>query len=289
MVWLKKKDNLRDLETHFEFGLNWLEYANKVTTKDVEESQKGLNRLLLDQSLDGKSFLDIGCGSGIHSLAALIEGAARVVSCDIDPKSVEATRALARKFAPSAPLQIEQKSVFDLSPADLGKFDVVYSWGVLHHTGDLYKALNKAGEMVEHGGTFIFALYRRTWMDWFWCLEKKIYYKSKPAVKKFLQLSYIGVFRVGLFLTNRSYKTYVKNYNSKRGMNFYNDIHDWLGGWPYEAIDPEEVYIVMNKLGFKKKKMWIRKGKVFGREIGLLGSGNNEYNYQKSGFLKSES
>ena len=91
----------------------------------------------------GKSFLDVGSGSGIHSLAAIRLGASRVHSFDYDLQSVECSRELKRRFAPEANWHIEQGSVHDEGyMRALGQFDIVYSWGVLHHTGDMWRALD---------------------------------------------------------------------------------------------------------------------------------------------------
>lgn len=138
-------ENLTRQETHFAFGNNWASYARSIGRPQIDEAVAGLSRLLGGERLDGKRFLDIGSGSGLHALAAFELGAAEVVALDIDPDSVETTRAVLALHAPGRPVEVAQASVFDLSPAQYGRFDVVYSWGVLHHTGDMLRGGRAGG------------------------------------------------------------------------------------------------------------------------------------------------
>src|SRR6185437_3465369 len=156
---MKTSTDLLAQRSHFEFGKNWASYAKLITDNEIDSAASELERLLGGR-LDGKRFLDIGCGSGLHSLAALRLGASEVLATDIDPDSVETTRVVLSAHAPDGPWECLNVSVFDLDAKALGGFDVVYSWGVLHHTGDLYRALAAASGMVCSGGQFAFALYR---------------------------------------------------------------------------------------------------------------------------------
>lgn len=277
----KHSNNLRDVNAHFAFGKNWAAYAEKIGHEEIAEAQRGLLRLLGESTLKDQRFLDIGSGSGLHALAALREGASEVVAIDIDPDSVATTQAVLKRFAPDARWRVEVKSVFDLHPADGGKFDVVYSWGVLHHTGDLEGALRRAAAMVGPGGLFVFALYHRIWMDWFWRFEKRWYSKASPRAQAAARNIYIALFRLGLRLTGRRFSEYVANYRTKRGMDFFHDVHDWMGGWPYESISANEVETLMNELGFAVVRTETRRGRLLGRYTGLFGSGCDEYVYRR--------
>src|SRR5215468_8159747 len=121
--------SLLDRDTHFEFGENWRDYAELIDQRRVDDATEGLRKLFPD-GISGKTFLDLGCGSGLHSLAALLLGARAVTAIDIDETSVATTRATLTKFAPDRNWKTEVRSVFDLSLDD-GQFDIVYSWGVL--------------------------------------------------------------------------------------------------------------------------------------------------------------
>ncbi len=274
--------DLTKQETHFAFGRNWAEYAEKITDSEIGEAERGLSRLLAGTSLEGKRFLDIGSGSGLHALAALRLKATEVVAIDIDPDSFATTRAVLNRHAGANRWRAEQISVFDLTTAQFGSFDVVYSWGVLHHTGDMARAIRCAGALVKDGGQFVFALYRRIWMDPFWRVEKRWYTRAAPVAQRRARAVHEVLFRLGLRVTGRRFDDYVRNYIGNRGMDFCHDVHDWMGGWPYESISPAEVEQLMAELGFKPLRVFAPTGRIFGRDPGLFGSGCDEYVYKRS-------
>jgi len=277
--------DLTKLESHFAFGHNWSDYADKILDDQIIEAKNALHRLLGDETLAGKRFLDIGCGSGLHSLAALQLGAAEVVAMDLDPESVNTTERVLRRFAPAgASYRVIQRSVFDLNIADLGSFDVTYSWGVLHHTGNLYEALARAGAMTAPSGLFVFALYRKTWFCRFWTIEKRWYAAASAKRQEYARRTYIRLFRIALLLTGRRFAAYKEDYRSNRGMDFYNDVHDWMGGYPYESISNREVDDLMTSTGFQARRPFpSSKRKILGRNVGFFGSGCDEYVYVRKG------
>ena len=164
---MSKSVDLLDQKSHFAFGKNWASYAKLVTDAQLDAAISCLRRLA-GGDLAGKRFLDIGCGSGVHALAALRLGAREVVALDIDPDSVATTRRCYRQMRADSHGQRWKGVCFELPADSLGLFDVVYSWGVLHHTGDMYRALRAAAALVAPNGQFLFALYRRTRLCWFW-------------------------------------------------------------------------------------------------------------------------
>ena len=270
--------DLTKLDTHFAFGRNWASYAESITEAEIAEAEAGLLRLLGGADLAGLRFLDIGCGSGIHSLAALRLGAAQVVAVDFDPDSVATTLAVLARHAPSAgSYQVEQASVFDLQPANLGNFDMVYSWGVLHHTGDMDRALRTAARMVGERGRFVFALYRRTWCCPLWKIEKRWYSRTNEKMQRLARGVYRFFFRLGLWATRRSFTYYVETYKSNRGMDYEHDVHDWMGGYPYESVSSAEVDALVSGLGFRK----VRAFALGYRPAGVFGSGCDEYVYER--------
>src|SRR5262249_27471704 len=128
---------LKSLEAHFEFGKNWADYAAAVSPQQLERAEAGLRDLLAGEDLSAKTVLDLGCGSGVHTLAALKLGARQVVAVDLDPDSVRTAQAMIQRNGLGDRCRFCVRSVFDLNHDADGLFDVVYSWGVLHHTGDM--------------------------------------------------------------------------------------------------------------------------------------------------------
>jgi SAM-dependent methyltransferase len=273
----RKETDLKRVETHFEFGKNWSSYAELIGQPQIDEAKKGLLKLLTADELRGHSFLDIGCGSGLHALAAAQLGVARIQAFDIDPDSVATTKAVLTRHAVSVPWQAEQVSVFDLDPDRHGRFDVVYSWGVLHHTGDMNAAIEKAASLVAPDGHLALALYRRTRADAFWVREKRWYASASPGQQSAARGVYRGFMRLMYRLRGNDFNAYVANYKSSRGMDFDHDVHDWLGGYPYESILASELGPRLEALGFTPVR-------VFAGELtrGLLGSGCDEYVYRRT-------
>jgi 2-polyprenyl-3-methyl-5-hydroxy-6-metoxy-1,4-benzoquinol methylase len=269
-------DTLKEVSAHFAFGENWASYAATIDAGRIAEAEKALVRLFGPNDLAGKSFLDIGCGSGLHSLAASRLGVSRIAALDIDPKSVETARAVLRGHAASVTTDTRSLSVFELTPQAFGHFDIVYSWGVLHHTGAMREALAKAAAMVAPGGTFAFALYRRTRMCGLWRQEKRWYASASPRAQSAARAVYVALMRAAFLVKRRDFRAYVSNYQSQRGMNYLHDVHDWLGGYPYESTTAPEVEAQMRELGFAHVRSFTRP-----MSLGLFGSGCDEYVYRR--------
>jgi 2-polyprenyl-3-methyl-5-hydroxy-6-metoxy-1,4-benzoquinol methylase len=268
-------DNLKNVEAHFAFGKNWAAYAALIDEPQIEEATKGLLKLVPADEFKGRSFLDIGCGSGLHALAATKLGVSRIMAVDIDPDSVATSNAVLTSNNVKTPWQTEIMSVFDLDPKRQGTFDIVYSWGVLHHTGNMWEALDKAASMVAPNGLLAIALYRKTHMDLFWKLEKRVYAHAPKIVQNVIRAAYIAAFQLGKIATGGSFREYVTNYKSTRGMDFYHDVHDWLGGYPYETTLAPEVETRLASLGFKAERVFARP-----ISVGIFGSGCDEYVYR---------
>lgn len=269
-------NNLENLNTHFEFGNNWLEYSKKIGKKEIEMAIEGIKSLFPGIDLKGKEFLDVGCGSGVHSLAALMLGA-NVTSLDIDPVSVKTTKEVLRSRGYCSD-KVFECSVFEMDKkiADK-KFDIVYSWGVLHHTGDMWKAIDLCADRVASSGYLSLALYKKTALCKAWEIEKKWYTSTSKTSQKMAQKIYIALFWLAHVLTGKSFKKRVQNYASFRGMDFYHDVHDWMGGYPYESISNEEIKAFLEQKNFFEK---VSKCKTM--KLGIFGSGCSEWTYQKS-------
>jgi 2-polyprenyl-6-hydroxyphenyl methylase/3-demethylubiquinone-9 3-methyltransferase len=168
-------------------------------------------------------------------------------------------------------------SVFDVSPVNLGKFDIVYSWGVLHHTGDMWRAIKSAADLVDTDGRFAIAIYSATSCDSMWKAEKKFYSRLPRAVQWSLQQIYMLAFLAGKTLLGGNPISYVRNYSETRGMNFSHDVHDWLGGYPYETATAIDIHDSVCKMGFVEERSF-----PLPVSSGLFGSGCHEFVFRRA-------
>jgi SAM-dependent methyltransferase len=247
-----------DTKERFEFGQNWLAFAQEHVTQDqVDISRERMLRFLTRDGLNGLSFLDIGCGSGLHSLAALQAGASAVHGFDYDEYSVEATRYLQSKAGSPACWTVEQGSVLDdRFIGQLGRYDLVYSWGVLHHTGDVWHAIRNAATCVKPGGLFYVALYSADVQvdppPEYWLAIKRKYVSSGRLARRWMELIYILRFELGWNpLKLPAFLKRAREYKVNRGMNIFTDIRDWLGGWPMEFVRDADAIRFCEGLGFR--------------------------------------
>ena len=181
-------------EITFSFGQNWAEYVKQHFSETrVQDAKSRLLGFLQMPDLSGKYFLDIGSGSGIHSLAAFKAGARRIVSFDLDPASVETTKRLRDQFGATDRWEILSGSVLD--PAFLAKIepaDIAYSWGVLHHTGHMWDAVRNAAKLMLPTGLFFIALYTTTSKSAYWLATKQRYNRSGQLGKRWLEAKYLA-------------------------------------------------------------------------------------------------
>jgi 2-polyprenyl-6-hydroxyphenyl methylase/3-demethylubiquinone-9 3-methyltransferase len=261
----------------FEFGKNWLRFLKVLDEERIIEAEKSLRAMLETESLSGKSFLDVGCGSGLFSLAAMRLGAARVHSFDYDPQSVACTLELKRRYFPADERWTAQAgSVLDAAYlARLGRFDIVYSWGVLHHTGQMWQALENVAPLVAPRGKLFIAIYNNQGKSSRrWKAVKTVYNKGWPG-RLLVSAAFIPYFilrgLVADLLRMRSPFSRYREYKKSRGMSRVHDWIDWLGGYPFEVAKPEEIFDFYRKRGFALIKL-----KTCGGSLG-----NNEFVFQK--------
>jgi len=230
----------------FGFGKNWDKFIKKHFEEErIEQSKNHLLDFLNLHTLSGKYFLDIGCGSGLSSLAAYRSDAKRIVSFDYDPVSVETTRKLKQYVNNPNSWDVVQGSILDDEfVASLEPADVVYAWGVLHHTGDVWHAIDNTFKLLKPDGLMYLALYeynvQKNPSPEFWLDVKVKYNQGGWWKKRKYEIWYIWTFM--FYKKIRNLPNVIRDIQSRkgRGMAFYTDLVDWLGGWPMEFVKLED-------------------------------------------------
>jgi 2-polyprenyl-3-methyl-5-hydroxy-6-metoxy-1,4-benzoquinol methylase len=252
----------------FEFGQNWQKFLAKCYSPErLEISKRCLSTFFSPASVENKSFVDVGCGSGLSSLAAHDLGASRLLSFDVDSDSVSATMSLREMRGAPENWSVQHGSALDERYIEsLGKWDIVYSWGVLHHTGRMWDAIRMASQLLQPNGLFFIAIYTTTPLTDYWIRVKKRYNRSGWLGKRLMEARYLWrvLVRPNLIFPWRIIGT-VRGYKKSRGMDYMTDVRDWLGGWPYEDARVEEI------LGFCIRELGLRPAKL------KTGEGCTEY------------
>lgn len=265
----------------FQFGRNWHDFLSTVDERRIREAERHLQRLLSLERLDGLGFLDVGCGSGLMSLAASRLGAG-VRSFDVDEDAVRCALELKRRHGTGrSDWVISRGSILDRTFLEsLGSFDIVYSWGVLHHTGAMWHAIDNVTIPVAAGGRLAIAIYNDQGnASERWLRVKETYNRLPVPLRSAYVIWIMGkeeldfAWNPRLLLRPRSYyhqwHRYVgswRNYYRSRGMSRWHDMVDWVGGYPFEVARPDRVESFLSNLGFSL-------------EAGHLteGPGNNEF------------
>ncbi|MDZ4720342.1 MAG: class I SAM-dependent methyltransferase [Roseiflexaceae bacterium] len=246
-------------ELRFTFGQNWQSFIEHAfTPQRLAHAARSLQQITGYEHLVGQTFLDIGCGSGLFSLAALMLGAQRVVSFDYDNDSVAASIQLRVRAGISAERwSITQGSVLDPVFMDtLAPAQIVYSWGVLHHTGAMWNAIDRAAEKVLPSGRLVLAIYNRVDRpannSSNWQIIKRLYNQSSAPIRFVIEGAYATLLLSQTMLSGQNPLAYVSQYStvSMRGMEFWHDVRDWVGGYPYEYASVEEVAIYLHQREF---------------------------------------
>lgn len=269
----------------FEFGKNWRSFVDRYLNDERKaEAIKSLETFCNKNMIKDKTFLDIGCGSGLFSYAAWKLGASKVVSFDVDQDSVSCCRTLWEMSGKPSNWEITDGSILDETFCKkLSSFDFVYSWGVLHHTGSMWRAINNAISLINPGGWLYIAIYNkadgigfypdgRFGPSSFWLLEKKIYMRLPKILQYFIDYLAIGLMILLYLITFQNPFKKIRSHKNLRGMSWRVDIKDWLGGYPYEYAGVDEIF-----------KFAAEKGLVLRNLKSNNGLLNNEYLFENFG------
>jgi 2-polyprenyl-6-hydroxyphenyl methylase/3-demethylubiquinone-9 3-methyltransferase len=234
----------------FNFGENWSDYSRKVLdASKVEAARLSLAALVGTDAFKDRRVLDIGCGTGLFSVGASLLGGKSVLGLDVNGRCVELSREIAGAYVTTTAMpEFRQLSILDsagIKPLQDPGFDIVYAWGSLHHTGDMRTAIRNAAQLVAPEGLFVLSIYNRHWSSPFWRLVKAAYTVSPALFKRLIYYVFLPVIYVARLAATRE-----NPLRKERGMDFFIDTVDWLGGYPYEYATIEEIQALVIPLGF---------------------------------------
>jgi 2-polyprenyl-6-hydroxyphenyl methylase/3-demethylubiquinone-9 3-methyltransferase len=246
----------------FNFGRNWRDFSQYALSPErIEQARKDFDDLLAGVARKERSFLDIGFGQGLTLLLAASDGAA-VVGCDINPLCADVLKENKKRYFPELDGEnipvivgsiLEESVVQKLraaAPGGGGVYDIVHSWGVLHHTGNMQLAIQLTASLVRPGGNLVLAIYARHWSSSAWRAIKYSYVHSPALVQKILVGAFYPIIYVAKWLVTRS-----RPKKKARGMDFFYDVIDWVGGYPYDYATADEIVKTMQALGFELERM----------------------------------
>jgi len=231
----------------FDFGKNWQAFSEqRIDTDRLALACQSLGSLLRKSSLAGLTFLDVGCGSGLFSIAAYCLGASRVVGVDVNPRCIATSQDNRERLIPGSPVEFHIASALELDQLGrFGAFDLVYAWGSLHHSGSMWAAIRNVAGCVAPGGLLVLAIYNKHMTSPLWKVIK-LFYNHVPGLVQHLMIYFFaGVIYVAKLLVTRS-----NPLKKQRGMDFWFDVIDWIGGYPYEYAAPVAVEQHVCEQGF---------------------------------------
>lgn len=241
----------------FDFGQNWKEFSEHALTPErFQQARIHFAELMQGIPLEDRTFLDIGFGQGLSLLCSLLAGA-RAYGLDVNPKCREVFSFNRQRFfqADDPDAQVAVGSILDMDALDAARrwapagFDVVHSWGVLHHTGAMWRAIENAASLVAPNGHLVLAIYNRHWSSSAWGSIKKTYVRSPRWFQALLNRIFVPIIYIAKFAATRR-----NPLHKERGMDFYYDVVDWIGGYPYEYASRRDIEQFVTGLGFTAER-----------------------------------
>jgi len=138
-----------------------LEWGSKEFFEEVErfryETQPFMKKIAGFDQFAGKKLLEVGCGLGTD-LLQFAKGGAHVTGVDLTPHSIELVK---KRFELEGIAVDARVSDAENLPFENNSFDVVYSFGVLHHTPNTQKAIDEIRRVLRPGGKIAIMLYHK--------------------------------------------------------------------------------------------------------------------------------
>ena len=222
---------------------HWTDYP-----LELEGVIKHLQHIYPD-GLEGKTVLDGGCGSGMVSVAFATLGA-DVTGVDVTRQCVENGRKNAQRFGVEC--RFIQADLVTLSLDD--QFDIIYTWGVLHHTPDAEASFHSLATHLKEDGDIIIAVYLRTPLSGFWN-SIRVFYQRSPSMLKTVTRKTTAALLAGVDMAKRlvgGRQRYMMRGTSNeeivndwfgvphRTFHSYDEVYKWFedAGLAYELVDP---------------------------------------------------
>jgi 2-polyprenyl-6-hydroxyphenyl methylase/3-demethylubiquinone-9 3-methyltransferase len=198
------------------YKAHWTEYP-----LEIQGVLEHLNDLW-PEGVKGKNVLDGGSGSGMVSVGFALLGA-NVTGVDITPQCVENGKRNAERFGVQCRFFCK-----DLTDLDLGneRFDIVYSWGVIHHSEDARKSFSNLAKHLKPGGEMVLAVYLKTYLSGFWNFSRVFYQKAPKWFQSIFRESG-SCFLNGVDFIKKL--IFGKSRYMLRGTNNKELINDWFG------------------------------------------------------------
>jgi ubiquinone/menaquinone biosynthesis C-methylase UbiE len=213
----------------------------------ITRKQHHLHLIFGEEKIKGKCIVDCGSGSGITSLAFRKLGAAHVIGLDQSQNDVNFATQKAQEYGVSncsfwvKNLLDEQSLTTDLP---FKTFDIVYSFGVLHHTSDPQKAFRNIAKLMKDDGLLCVGLYLKTPLTSFFDILGKLYRKSPPFIQD---------------LWRKCIESFLFCYDTCKGKrphdveNIQSEVHDWFGVPKRSHHTLEEVALWYEGIGCTSK------------------------------------
>lgn len=200
------------------YDVLWTQHLPKI-----EKQIEFLNKLIGRDNIENKIVLDAGCGTGIAAISFKKLGANKVIGIDISKKSL----LTAKKLAEEAGVKLKFITGDLLNLPLKGNFDIIHSFGALHHTGDTKGAFANLINLLGENGQFYLALYWRTRLTFL-----------HQFIRKILRLLPESAWEpISKFIT----KFMVGKKKTQRGFDGYGEALDWLCVPHRDHYRPEEI------------------------------------------------